>query len=74
MPVTSGNTKLIAAAKGGEKYKKGTKPTIAQFFYTYAPPNENNTEGYISSVVTSLKDKFPNKDISRNTIVNSLLS
>lgn len=74
MPVTSGNTKLIADANGGEKYKKGTKPTIAQFFYTYAPPNENNTEGYISAVVTSLKDKFPNKSITRNTIVNSLLS
>ena len=74
MPVTSGNTKLIAAAKGGEEYKKGTKPTIAQFFYTYAPPNENNTEGYISLVVTSLKDKFPDKDISRITVVNSLLS
>lgn len=74
MPVTKGNQSLIVDAKKGDKYKKGTKPTVAQFFYTYAPPNENNTEGYIASVLASLQDKFPDKDIKRTTIVKTLLS
>ncbi len=33
--------------------------TIEQFFYIYAPPSENNTEGYISSVINSLKKTYP---------------
>lgn len=49
MPITIGNQSLIVKNKGGEKYIKGQKPTVAQFFYTYAPPNENDTELYISS-------------------------
>jgi hypothetical protein len=56
MPVTSGNQDLIAKV---EKWKKGTPPTISQFMYTYAPPNENNTEGYIGSVVASLQKTYP---------------
>ena len=74
MPVTAGNTRLIKESKGGSEYKKGSKPTIAQFFYTYAPPNENNTEGYISSVVTTLKSKLPDKNVSRTSILNDLLA
>lgn len=56
MPVTSGNQNLISSK---EKWKKGTAPTIAQFMYTYAPPNENSTEGYIGSVVSSLQKSYP---------------
>jgi hypothetical protein len=56
MPITLGNQKLIP---GGRKYKKGTLPTIEQFMYTYAPPNENNTEGYIGSVLASLQKTYP---------------
>jgi hypothetical protein len=33
--------------------------TIEQFFYIYAPPSENNTEGYISSVLATLKKTYP---------------
>ena len=74
MPVTSGNQSLIEAKRGGSKYKKGTKPTFAQFIYTYAPPNENNTESYLVSVVNTLRSKFPDKNVNRNTVVNDLLA
>ena len=33
---------------------KNVQLTIEQFFYIYAPPNENNTEKYINSVISSL--------------------
>jgi len=35
------------------------KLTIEQFMYIYAPPNQNNTEGYINSVINALKGKYP---------------
>jgi hypothetical protein len=35
------------------------KLTIEQFMYIYAPPNQNNTEGYITSVINALKGKYP---------------
>jgi hypothetical protein len=38
---------------------KGINLTIEQFFYIYAPPSQNNTEGYISSVVKSLNKNYP---------------
>ena len=66
MPITSGNQSLIPSA---EKYSKGAKPTIAQFFYTYAPPNENNTEGYISGVLGALG----NKGATRKSLVVDLI-
>lgn len=56
MPVTSGNQNLIQAS---EKWKRGTPPTISQFMHTYAPPNENDTQGYIASVVASLQKNYP---------------
>lgn len=56
MPITAGNQTLLPKAK---KWKKGDPPTIEQFMYTYAPPNENNTEGYIGSVVASLQKSYP---------------
>ena len=55
MHITSGNSTLIVSSKGGKKYIKGEKPTIAQFFYTYAPPNENKTEEYIKGFIDSIK-------------------
>jgi len=56
MPITAGNQNLITKDR---KYKAGTPPTIEQFMYTYAPPNENDTEGYIGSVVASLQKNYP---------------
>jgi hypothetical protein len=67
MPVTDGNTTLIEQKKGGPQYKNGTLPTIAQFVYTYAPPNENDTELYISGLVADLKKIKP--DTNRTTLV-----
>jgi len=71
MPITGGNSTLIVNAKGGEKYIKGEKPTVAQFFYTYAPPNENKTEEYIKGFIESIKKTKPNT--TRETKVSDLL-
>jgi hypothetical protein len=35
------------------------KLTLEQFMYIYAPPSENNTEGYLTSVINALKGKYP---------------
>jgi len=72
MPVTPGNTTLIEQKKGGPKYKSGTLPTIAQFVYTYAPPNENNTELYISNLLADLKKIKP--DTNRTTLVKQFFT
>jgi hypothetical protein len=68
MPITMGNQTLIVKNKGGEKYVQGQKPTVAQFFYTYAPPNENDTELYINSFLSKVGGT------DRNTILLDLLS
>jgi hypothetical protein len=39
---------------------KQVKMTLEQFMYTYAPPSENNTEGYINNIVNSMKQKYSN--------------
>jgi hypothetical protein len=39
---------------------KKTNLTVEQFFYIYAPPSENNTEGYINSIIATLKKNYPN--------------
>jgi hypothetical protein len=70
MPSTEGNTFLIVNKKGGNRYIPNTPPTIAQFFYTYAPPNENNTEQYIEGVIRDLRVVKPN--INRNTLVKDI--
>jgi hypothetical protein len=70
MPPTKGNQELIVNNKGGNKWIKNQPPTIAQFFYTYAPPNENNTEQYISGIIGDLKPFKPN--INRNTLVKDI--
>jgi hypothetical protein len=72
MPETDGNGKLIELKKGGPQYKNGTLPTIAQFVYTYAPPNENNTELYISGLVADLKKIKP--DTNRTTLVKQFFA
>lgn len=72
MPITEGNQTLIVSSKGGKRYIKGMKPTIAQFFYTYAPPNENDTEGYIKGFISSIKKIKTNA--TRDTLVADLLS
>lgn len=67
MPVTPGNQTMMP----GGKYKKGSQPTIKEFFYTYAPPNENDTKGYINGVVKSLNNSGYN--VNENTKVADLL-
>jgi hypothetical protein len=71
MPSTPGNQILIVNRKGGNRWIANQPPTIAQFFYTYAPPNENNTEQYISGVINDLRVIKPN--INRNTLVKDIL-
>jgi hypothetical protein len=71
MPPTEGNQILIVNRKGGNRWIANQPPTIAQFFYTYAPPNENNTEQYISGVINDLRAIKPN--INRNTLVKDIL-
>jgi hypothetical protein len=39
--------------------------TLEQFFYIYAPPSENNTEGYLSSVLSTLKKTY--SEITKNS-------
>jgi hypothetical protein len=73
MPVTEGNQKIIEQYKGGKKYTVKTPPTIAQFFYTYAPPTDgNNTEQYINGVIADLSKVKPG--INRNTLVKDILA
>jgi hypothetical protein len=41
--------------------------------YTYAPPNENNTEGYLNTIISNLQVAFPDKNITRDTPVNEAI-
>jgi hypothetical protein len=73
MPITTGNQSIIVSYKGGNKYKQGTNPTLAQFFFTYAPPTDgNNTEKYITDVIRDLSKIKPG--INRNTLVKDILA
>ena len=73
MPITAGNQSIIVNYRGGDKYQKGTNPTIAQFFFTYAPPTDgNNTEKYIADVIRDLSKI--KAGINRNTLVKSILA
>jgi hypothetical protein len=73
MPITAGNQSIIEKFKGGDKYKAGTNPTIAQFFFTYAPPTDgNNTEKYITDVIRDLSKI--KAGINRNTLVKNILT
>jgi hypothetical protein len=72
MLVTRGNQSLLAESGKGAKYVEGRKPTLTQFIYTYAPPNENNTEKYITDVLNDiLKIK---SNATRNTLVSDLIA
>ena len=53
MPATSTNQNMQP------KYNSGDKPTIKQFIYTYAPPSENDTAGYINMVLRGIKSVAP---------------
>lgn len=68
MPITTGNQTLISPLS---RWKKGTPPTLEQFMYTYAPPNENNTELYIQNVLTSLQKNYPK--LTRNSLIKTFL-
>jgi hypothetical protein len=71
MPGTTGNQTMIVDANAGAKWIKGEKPTVAQFFYTYAPPNQNDTEAYIASFIKAVK--VLNPEATRTTLVQELL-
>lgn len=72
MLVTRGNQSLLAESGKGAKYIEGKKPTLTQFVYTYAPPNENNTEKYITDILNDiLKIK---SNITRNTLVSDIIA
>lgn len=52
MPITAGNQSLIARDFGDEyKWTKGETPTVLQFMYTYAPPNENSSVNYVNYIL-----------------------
>ena len=72
MPVTRGNQSLIEGA-GGQKWTSGTQPTFEQFMYTYAPPNENNTEGYLGTILSNLQAAYPGNTITRDSVVNDVI-
>ena len=72
MPVTRGNQSLIEGA-GGQKWTSGTQPTFEQFMYTYAPPNENNTEGYLETILSNLQAAYPGNTITRDSVVNDVI-
>jgi hypothetical protein len=62
MPITETNKSF---------YKRGQKPTIRDFIYTYAPPNENNTQGYLNTIISNLKSIDPK--INQDTVLLTLL-
>ena len=72
MPITSGNQSLLANVTG-KTYKKGSPPSFREFLYTYAPPNENNTEGYLNTVVNNLNNVFPSANITADSIIESII-
>ena len=72
MPITAGNQSLLANVTG-KTYKKGSPPSFREFLYTYAPPNENNTEGYLNTVVNNLNNAFPSANITADSIIESII-
>jgi hypothetical protein len=50
-------------------YKTGQVPTLKQFMYTYAPPNENDTTKYINDILKSLG----NQEFTPNTSMVKIL-
>ena len=66
MPSTSTNLNMKP------KYVSGTKPTIKQFMYTYAPPIENNTDKYINTIIDGVKSTYPT--VSSSTKVYDILT
>jgi len=73
MPITAGNQSLIARDFGEKfKWKKGTPPTVLQFMYTYAPPNENSSINYIDYILSEFG--LQANDANRNLPMISVLS
>lgn len=66
MPSTSTNLNMTP------KYVSGTKPTIKQFMYTYAPPSENNTDQYINTIIAGVKTTY--SKVSSSTKVYDILT
>jgi hypothetical protein len=50
-------------------YDKGEIPTLKQFMYTYAPPNENDTTKYINDILKSLGNEEFTPDTSMAKII-----
>lgn len=50
-------------------YVSGKVPTLKQFMYTYAPPNENDTTKYINDILKSLANREFTPDTSMDKII-----
>jgi len=68
--------KIVKWAKGNmpdygsaPNYEAGKIPTLKQFVYTYAPPNENDTTKYINDILISLN----NPKFNENTLMKDIL-
>lgn len=73
MPTTAGNQSLIARDFGEEfKWKRGTPPTVLQFMYTYAPPNENSSINYVDYILQQFG--LEANDTNRNQPMINVLS
>jgi|688.fasta_scaffold202427_3 hypothetical protein len=62
---SSGQMPAYGSAPG---YTTGKIPTLKQFMYTYAPPNENNTEKYIKDIINSFNGKY-----TPNTLMSEII-
>lgn len=62
---SSGQMPAYGSAPG---YTTGKIPTLKQFMYTYAPPNENNTEKYIQDIINSFNGKY-----TPNTLMSEII-
>jgi hypothetical protein len=63
---SNGNMPDYGSAPG---YDKGEIPTLKQFMYTYAPPNENDTTKYINDILKSLGNAEFTPDTSMAKII-----
>ena len=72
MPVTESNSGKYANIIG--TWSPGQPPSFIQFFYTYAPPTDNNmTNNYTNNIVSTI-NATANKNYNANTLVLTAIS
>jgi hypothetical protein len=70
MPITSTNSGAYVSEIGA--WKKNQPPTFLQFFYTYAPPTDNNNpKQYAANVVKTINEKA-NKNLTVQSKVKDI--